>query len=225
MPHSIRTSYTHTIFASYLGCATQAVVNNFAPLLFLTFQTQMGLTLEQITLLTTLNFSVQLLVDFLSVKAADKIGYRPCVVAAHVFSAAGLAALAVLPQLLGNAYLGLMLAVVLYAVGGGLILAGILWSLYRRGEEIVFEAEQVVVKTRFSREMYPYEGMNFLLRRSWTVTFHRGLTAGGGLAGVAIQLRRGKRAEVTVPAARFDGRAQREAIDFLSQLPNPKRYL
>ena len=108
---------------------------------------------------------------------------------------------------------------ILCAVGGGLILTGILWSLYRRGEEIVFEAEQVVVKTRFSREMYPYEGMNFLLRRSWTVTFHRGLTAGGGLAGVAIQLRRGKRAEVTVPAARFDGRTLREAIDFLSQLP------
>lgn len=114
---------------------------------------------------------------------------------------------------------------ILCAVGGGLILTGILWSLYCRGEEIVFEADQVVVKTRFSREMYPYEGMNFLLRRSWTVTFHRGLTAGGGLAGVAIQLRRGKRAEVTVPAARFDGRALREAIDFLSQLPNPKRYL
>lgn len=114
---------------------------------------------------------------------------------------------------------------ILCAVGGGLILAGILWSLYRRGEEIAFEADQVVVKTRFSREMYPYEGMNFLLRRSWTVTFHRGLTAGGGLAGVAIQLRRGKRAEVTVPAARFDGRALREAIDFLAQLPNPKRYL
>lgn len=114
---------------------------------------------------------------------------------------------------------------ILCAVGGGLILAGILWSLYRRGEEIVFEADQVVVKTRFSREMYPYEGMNFLLRRSWTVTFHRGLTAGGGLAGVAIQLRRGKRVEVTVPAARFDGRTLREAIDFLSQLPNQKRYL
>ena len=114
---------------------------------------------------------------------------------------------------------------ILCAVGGGLILAGILWSLYRRGEEIVFEADQVVVKTRFSREIYPYEGMNFLLRRSWTVTFHRGLTAGGGLAGAAIQLRRGKRAEVTVPAARFNGRALREAIDFLSQLPNPKRYL
>lgn len=121
MRHVIRTSYAHTIFASYLGCVTQAVVNNFAPLLFLTFRTELGLTLEQITLLTTLNFSVQLVVDFLSVKLADRIGYRPCVVAAHVFSAAGLASLAVLPQLLGDAYAGLMIAVTLYAVGGGLI--------------------------------------------------------------------------------------------------------
>lgn len=82
MRRSIRTSYTHTILASYLGYITQAVVNNFAPLLFLTFRSQMGLTLEQITLLTTLNFSIQLLVDFLSVKVVDRIGYRPCVVAA-----------------------------------------------------------------------------------------------------------------------------------------------
>lgn len=121
MSHSIRTSYSHTIAASYLGCVTQAVVNNFAPLLFLTFQTQMGLSLEQITLLTTVNFSVQLLVDFLSVKAADRIGYRVCIVAAHLFSAAGLAALAILPGLIQNAYAGLIAAVTLYAIGGGLI--------------------------------------------------------------------------------------------------------
>ena len=121
MSHSIRTSYSHTIAASYLGCVTQAVVNNFAPLLFLTFQTQMGLSLEQITLLTTVNFSVQLLVDFLSVKAADRIGYRVCIVAAHLFSAAGLAALAILPGLIQNAYAGLIVAVTLYAIGGGLI--------------------------------------------------------------------------------------------------------
>lgn len=89
MRRSIRTSYTHTILASYLGYITQAVVNNFAPLLFLTFRSQMGLTLEQITLLTTLNFSIQLLVDFLSVKVVDRIGYRPCVVAAHLFSGGG----------------------------------------------------------------------------------------------------------------------------------------
>ena len=121
MSHSIRTSYSHTIAASYLGYVTQAVVNNFAPLLFLTFQTQMGLSLEQITLLTTVNFSVQLLVDFLSVKAADRIGYRVCIVAAHLFSAAGLAALAILPGLIQNAYAGLIVAVTLYAIGGGLI--------------------------------------------------------------------------------------------------------
>lgn len=121
MSHSIRTSYSHTIAASYLGCVTQAVVNNFAPLLFLTFQTQMGLSLEQITLLTTVNFSVQLLVDFLSVKAADRIGYRVCIVAAHLFSAAGLAALAILPGLIQNAYASLIAAVTLYAIGGGLI--------------------------------------------------------------------------------------------------------
>lgn len=121
MSHSIRTSYSHTIAASYLGCVTQAVVNNFTPLLFLTFQTQMGLSLEEITLLTTVNFSVQLLVDFLSVKAADRIGYRVCIVAAHLFSAAGLAALAILPGLIQNAYAGLIAAVTLYAIGGGLI--------------------------------------------------------------------------------------------------------
>lgn len=121
MSHSIRTSYSHTIAASYLGCVTQAVVNNFAPLLFLTFQTQMGLSLEQITLLTTVNFSVQLLVDFLSVKAADRIGYRVCIVAAHLFSAAGLAAIAILPGLMESTYAGLIVAVTLYAIGGGLI--------------------------------------------------------------------------------------------------------
>ena len=123
--------------------------------------------------------------------------------------------------LLGAAGAGWMLC----AAGGGVILAGILWALYRRGEEIIFEADRVVVKTPFSREMYPYQGMNFLLRRSWTVTFRRGITAGGGLAGVAIQLRRGKRAEVTVPVSRFGGKALREAIGFLSGLPNPRRYL
>lgn len=121
MSHSIRTSYSHTIAASYLGCVTQAVVNNFAPLLFLTFQTQMGLSLEEITLLTTVNFSVQLLVDFLSVKAADRIGYRVCIVAAHLFSAAGLAAIAILPGLMESTYAGLIVAVTLYAIGGGLI--------------------------------------------------------------------------------------------------------
>ncbi|MBQ9198090.1 MAG: MFS transporter [Clostridia bacterium] len=113
-------TYSHTIYASYLGYITQAIVNNFAPLLFLTFGREFGLTLSQITLITTLNFAVQLIVDLLSTKFVDRIGYRVSVVAAHLFAAAGLVMLAVLPGVLG-AYPGILAAVVFYAVGGGLI--------------------------------------------------------------------------------------------------------
>ncbi|MBQ7784618.1 MAG: MFS transporter [Clostridia bacterium] len=114
-------SYTHTIYASYLGYITQAIVNNLAPLLFLTFSREFNLTIESITMITTINFAVQLLVDLLSTKVVDKIGYRPCIVAAHVFSAAGLIGMAVLPSLTSDPYTGLLLAVVLYAIGGGII--------------------------------------------------------------------------------------------------------
>ena len=113
--------YEHTIYASYLGFITQAIVNNFAPLLFLTFTTDYHLTLDKITFITTLNFAVQLIVDLLGVKYVDKIGYRPCVVAAHIFSFTGLISMAFLPDLLPNSYIGLLVAVILYAIGGGLI--------------------------------------------------------------------------------------------------------
>ena len=114
-------SYTHTIYASYLGYITQAIVNNFAPLLFLTFAQDYSLTLDRITLITTINFAVQLLVDLLATRLVDQIGYRPCVVAAHVFAAAGLCGMAVFTSILPSAYAGLLLSVVLYAIGGGII--------------------------------------------------------------------------------------------------------
>ncbi len=117
----IRASYDHTIYACYLGYITQAIVNNFAPLLFLTFRSSYGLPLEQITLLVTLNFGVQLTVDFLSARFVDKIGYRVCVVAAHVCAALGLVCMGTLPQVLSQPFVGLCLSVVLYAIGGGLI--------------------------------------------------------------------------------------------------------
>ena len=113
--------YEHTIYASYLGYITQAIVNNFAPLLFLTFSKQYDLTLDKITFITTLNFLIQLITDFIAAKYVDRIGYRPCVVAAHIFSGSGLIAMAFLPDLLPNSYVGLLIAVMLYAVGGGLI--------------------------------------------------------------------------------------------------------
>ena len=115
------TSYNHTIYASYLGYISQAIVNNFAPLLFLTFQSQLGLSLKSITTITTVNFLVQLTVDLISARYVDRIGYRRCLVAAHIFCALGLGSLAVLPGMFGNPYVGIMAGVVLYAIGGGLI--------------------------------------------------------------------------------------------------------
>ena len=114
-------SYSHTIYASYIGYITQAIVNNFAPLLFLTFSREFDLTLERIALITTINFGIQLLVDLISARLVDRIGYRICVVAAHIFSVVGLTGLAILPGLFNNPYSGILFSVVLYAVGGGLI--------------------------------------------------------------------------------------------------------
>ncbi|MBO5259872.1 MAG: MFS transporter [Agathobacter sp.] len=121
MLQKIKTSYEHTIYASYIGYITQAIVNNFAPLLFLTFASSYDLTLDKIAMITTVNFTVQLVVDFLSAKVIDRLGYRKVIVAAHVFAAAGLMGMAVFPELIGNEYAGLLLAVVLYAIGGGII--------------------------------------------------------------------------------------------------------
>ena len=114
-------SYNHTLYASYLGYITQAIVNNFAPLLFLTFQRSYSIPLSQITLLVTFNFTVQLIVDLLSAKFADRIGYRILIVAAHIFVAVGLAGLALFPPLFTDSFFGLLLAVLFYAIGGGII--------------------------------------------------------------------------------------------------------
>ena len=82
-------NYQHTIYASYLGYVTQAIVNNFAPLLFLTFSREFSLTLDKITLITSLNFAIQLVVDLLSARFIDRIGYRKSVAAAHFFAFLG----------------------------------------------------------------------------------------------------------------------------------------
>lgn len=117
---SIKNNYKHTIYACYVGYITQAIVNNFVPLLFLTFHNSYGVSLERIGLLVTVNFGTQLLIDLLSAKFADRLGYRRLIVAAHLFAATGLIGLAVLPSLLPDAYMGLCAAVMIYAVGGGL---------------------------------------------------------------------------------------------------------
>lgn len=121
MIQKIRQSYEHTIYASYIGYVTQAVVNNLAPLLFLTFASSYDLSLAQITMITTINFLTQLIVDLICAKVIDRIGYRVSVVFAHLCAVLGLVGMAFLPELLGNAYIGLIAAVILYAIGGGII--------------------------------------------------------------------------------------------------------
>lgn len=121
MLQSIRKSYEHTIYASYIGYITQAIVNNFVPLLFLTFTADYQLTLDRITLLTTVNFLVQLAVDLLSAKLIDRIGYRVSILFAHLCAGMGLLGLAFLPALFRNPYHGILVSVVLYAIGGGII--------------------------------------------------------------------------------------------------------
>ncbi len=117
----MRFGYRHTMDACFIGYIVQAIVNNFTPLLFLTFQSQYGISLDKIALLTGMNFGIQLLIDLLSARFADRIGYRRCVLIAHVCSAAGLILLTILPEMLPDAYAGICLSVAVYAVGGGLI--------------------------------------------------------------------------------------------------------
>lgn len=117
----MKNQYSNTITACFVGYIVQAVVNNFVPLLFLTFQKSYGIPLSQITLLVTFNFGIQLLVDLLSVGFVDRIGYRASMIIAHVLSAAGLILLTVLPDLLPSPFAGILTAVMIYAVGGGLL--------------------------------------------------------------------------------------------------------
>ena len=116
----MNTSYQKTIYACYIGYITQGIVNNLAPLLFLTFIANGWASLRTVTLLTTLNFATQLTVDFLSAHFVDKIGYRKCIVAAHVLAAAGLIGLGVFPFVMPP-FAGLLISVIMYAVGGGLL--------------------------------------------------------------------------------------------------------
>lgn len=114
-------NYRRTLLACYLGLITQAIAANFAPLLFLKFHTDYAIPLGQIALISTAYFLTQLIVDVLCAKFVDKIGYRACIVASEVTSALGLAGLAIVPDLLPDPFMGILLCVVVYAIGCGLI--------------------------------------------------------------------------------------------------------
>lgn len=117
----MKNQYNKTMIACFVGYIVQAIVNNFTPLLFLFFQKSYHIPISQITLLVTFNFGVQLLVDLLSVRFVDKIGYRISMIMAHVLAAAGLLLLTILPEILPVPFIGILIAVMIYAIGGGLL--------------------------------------------------------------------------------------------------------
>ena len=117
----MKRSYKRTLTACYLGLVTQAISANFAPLLYLTFHRSYGIPLGRIAMISTVFFLTQLVVDILCARYVDRIGYRKCILASYLCSAGGLMGLAVLPELLGSPFWGILLSAVVYAVGSGLI--------------------------------------------------------------------------------------------------------
>ena len=114
-------NYKKTKLACYLGFITQAIAANFAPLLYLKFHAEYNITLGNIALISTCFFFTQLIVDLFCAKFVDKIGYRICIVTSEACSAIGLVGLAFLPGILPNPFAGIIISVIIYAIGSGLI--------------------------------------------------------------------------------------------------------
>lgn len=114
-------TYKHTTYACFIGYIVQAIINNFIPLLFITFSKDFGISIAKITFLVTFNFALQLITDLIAVKFVDKIGYKLSSIIAHIFAVGGLVSLSILPSILSDTYIALLISVSIYAVGGGMI--------------------------------------------------------------------------------------------------------
>ncbi|MBR3942352.1 MAG: MFS transporter [Clostridia bacterium] len=110
-----------TIYGCYLGYVVQGIINNINPILFVTYQTKLGVSIEAISILIILNFALQMAVDIFGARYIDKVGHRLCMVLAHVFTVLGLLSISVLPAILPSPFIGLCIATVLNGIGGGLL--------------------------------------------------------------------------------------------------------
>jgi len=113
-------NFKKTLHACYLGYITQAIVVNLAPLFFVIFQTDFGISYSEIGGLVLFTFGVQLCVDILMLKLLPRLGYRASALLAHAFSVVGLVLLGILPHRM-DPYVGILLSVFFYSIGGGLI--------------------------------------------------------------------------------------------------------
>lgn len=117
----MKLTYKHTLIACYLSYIVQAIVNNLSPLLYVTYREQLGVSFADISLLITVNFALQIVIDLSSTLFIDRIGYRASVAVAEALTVVGLISLGLLPQLMANKFAALLIATALSAVGGGLI--------------------------------------------------------------------------------------------------------
>lgn len=114
-------NYKHTVTACFIGYMVQAVVCNFAPLLFVGWSNEFNISMAQLTTIVTLTFFTQIVIDLLSAKFADKIGYKKCLIGAHLFSSIGFLLLGILPYIMKNSFIGIVISVTLYSIGSGLL--------------------------------------------------------------------------------------------------------
>lgn len=112
-------TYSGTKTACYIGYMVQGIINNIAPLLFVIFSNKFNITLSRLSFLITINFGTQLIVDLLMIKLADKIGYRLLAVISQAIAFIGLASLSFLPFIMTDAYIGIVISIILSAVGSG----------------------------------------------------------------------------------------------------------
>lgn len=113
-------TFTGTKIACYSGYIVQGIINNIAPLLFVIFNDKFNITLSKLSLLITINFATQLFVDTISIKFVDKIGYKPLAVISQGVAFLGLACLGILPNIISNAYAGIVFSIILSAIGSGI---------------------------------------------------------------------------------------------------------
>jgi fucose permease len=117
----MKINYKTTLYSCYISYITQAIINNLAPLLFIIFQDKFQITFQMLGSLILINFVTQLTVDIITVKIVNHFGYRPLMIFAHICAALGLIGLGILPNILNHPYIGLVISIILYAIGGGLI--------------------------------------------------------------------------------------------------------
>lgn len=116
----MKLTYKHTVLSCYMAYISSAAANNLPSLLFIIFQNDFGLTTTQLASLITFNFITQILVDVIGAKYSDKVGYRAIAVTSEAFLALGLVGIGIFPMIMGNKYLALGIASIVYAIGSGL---------------------------------------------------------------------------------------------------------